>query len=104
MGLKVNKIYSSADNREGETFDHRKGNTDIVVLLNNGKKYIASFFTYENIEKIRRQNQQSGDFMNGTYFCNKNMVKVEECSLKTIELLVQHLIDEGEFIEVFKQL
>jgi hypothetical protein len=104
MEFKVKRIHLTAESGETGTFDPRLGNTDVVVFLENGKKYIASFFSYANIEQMRLQNQATGNFLNGSYFWDQNMVLVEECTLKIIEPVISDLIDEGNFQEAFKQL
>jgi hypothetical protein len=42
--------------------------------------------------------------MDGLYFWEKNTVIVEECTSATIEMIVRHVIDEGELQEAFKLL
>lgn len=103
MGLEIKKIYLSTEDPEDNSFNHRES-TDVIVLLENGIKYVASFFTYANIEEKRCQNKQSGEYLDGLYFWDKNLVLVEECTLKTIEQVIQNLMDEGEFQEAFKRL
>ncbi len=103
MDLKVKKIYiPNQDYEEVTTVD--PGSADVIVLAESGSKYVASFFSYDDIEEKRRQNKRNGEYLDGLYFWDKNMVIVEECSPKTIQKVVQHLIDEGEFQEAFKLL
>jgi hypothetical protein len=104
MELKVKRIHLTADGEETSTFDTKSGNTDVVVFFENGKKYIASFFSYANIDQMRLQNRKTGNFLNESYFWDQNMVLIEECSLKIIETVINDLIDEGNFQEAFKQL
>ncbi len=103
MGIKVKKIYLPSENQLGDSLDYM-GSTDVIVLSENHKKYVASFFTYANIEEKRRQNMKSGEYLDGLYFWDKNMIIVEECTLNTIQRVIDNLIDEGEFQEAFKQL
>lgn len=93
----------SAETPEDNSFNDRES-TDVIVLFENGKKYVASFFTYANIEEKRCQNKQSGEYLNGLYFWDKHMVLVEECTLNNIEQVIQNLMDEGEFQEAFERL
>jgi hypothetical protein len=104
MEVIVKNIYITAYNGNNDTFNPKKGNTDVIVSLESGKKYIASFFAYDNIDELRLQHQLNGDFLYGSYFWNKNMILVEECSLEFIEPVVQDMIDEGNFQEAFRQL
>jgi hypothetical protein len=104
MELKVNRIYLTAESCSENNFDPKNGSTDVIVFLENGKKFIASFFTYASINEIRRKHQKNGNFLNGAYFWDKRMVLVEDCSLKFIEPIVKDIIDEGNFQEAFREL
>jgi hypothetical protein len=104
MNFKVKRIHLTAESGNTSTFDPRLGNTDVVVFLDDGRKYIGSFFSFANIEQMRLQNQATGNFLHGSYFWDQNMVLVEECSLRFIEPVINDLIDEGNFHEAFKQL
>jgi hypothetical protein len=52
-------------------------NTDVIVTLADGARYVASFFTYENIESLRRRNQETGECSAGKYFWASNMVLID---------------------------
>ena len=104
MELKVDRIYLTAQGSPENNSDPKNSSTDVIVFLENGKKYIASFFAYANINEIRRKHKKNGNFLNGAYFWDKNMVLVEDCSLKMIEPVVKDIIDEGNFREAFREL
>jgi hypothetical protein len=87
-----------------DTFDARRGNTDVIVCLDNGTKYIASFFAYANIEEMRHQHQFERSYLNGDYFWDKNMILIEECSPQAIESVIHDIMDEGNFQTAFRQL
>ncbi len=57
MELKVAKIF----NHENRNIDHIES-ADVIILPENGSKYVTSFFTYENIEEKQYQNKQCGDY------------------------------------------
>ncbi|MBC8487237.1 MAG: hypothetical protein H8D45_14505 [Bacteroidetes bacterium] len=92
-----------SDNTE-INYDPKTGNTDVIVILEDGRKYNASFFAYANINKIKLQHQKDGSYLAGSYFWDKNMVLVEDCSMNIIEPVVNDLIDEGNFQEAFREL
>ena len=94
----------SSDFESLNSINKNKGTTDVVVQLENEKKYIASFFSYNYVNEIRREHMKNGEFLNGNYFWKKNMVLVEDCSVNIIESVVKDLIDEGDFEEAFKEL
>jgi hypothetical protein len=102
--IRVEKIFITAERQSKDSSDQNNENTDVIVVLADGHKYTASFFTYTYIEKVRNINKLTGDFLNGIYFWGKNMVLVEECSPEVIKPVVKDIIDEGEFSEVFRML
>jgi len=104
MEFKVNKIHLTADDIHDNNYDPKKGNTDVIVFLDNGKKYIASFFAYANMYEIKLHHQKNGCFLHGDYFWDKNMVMVKDCSLEIIKPVVKDIIDEGNFPEAFREL
>ncbi len=103
MSLEINKIYLSTDNEEVEC-KAKEGNVDVVVVLSNNKKYIASFFSYANIFELSDQHQKEKSYLNGNYFWNKNMVLVKSIDKQLITCVVNHLLNEGDFVDVFKQI
>lgn len=104
MEVTVKSIHLTALDGDNEAYDPRKGNTDVIVSLEDGKKYIASCFAYDNIGELRITHQFDGNFLHGTYFWDKNMILVKECSLPSIESVVNDLIDEGNFQEAFREI
>jgi hypothetical protein len=102
--IKVEKIFITAEHQRDNFYNEDDGNTDVIVLTADGQKYTASFFTYAYIEKLRNRNRITGDYLRGRYFWEKNMVLVEDCSFDAINPVVIHIIDEGEFNEVFRHL
>ncbi len=49
---------------EGE-WDLEDDNSDVIVTIENGEKWVASFFTYRNIQTLREKNKASGECMSG---------------------------------------
>ena len=104
MESTVKTIHLTANYGNQNDFDPQRGNTDVVVSLDNGEKYIASFFAYANIEDMRNQHQKDGEFLKVSYFWDKNMILIEECSLTNIESVINDIIDEGNFMNTFRHL
>ena len=102
MKFKIKKVLLTAEMKKDDNGKSISGNTDVIVQLDNGSKYIASFFSYEYIKDVRNKNIKTGAFAKGKYFWDKHMVLVEECSAKVIKPVIQELIDEGEFMDVFE--
>ena len=79
-------------------------NSDIFVELENGEKYVATFFTYQNIEWLRNKNQTTGECLNGKYFWASDMLIIERLDREIIETVVEELIRENEFNSVFTKI
>ncbi len=103
---KVKKIHLSIDKQleYQDEIDYHDTYTDVIVELINQEKYIASFFTYKNLEAQVRQHKETGAFMQGKYFWVNKMLFIENIELETIELVIEDLIEEGNFELVFKRI
>jgi len=93
---------------ESEAWDPKVGphsetnnNTDVSVEFEDGSVYGAVFFTYENIEDLRKKNKKTGECLNGRYLWARNMIIVESISRKEIEEVIAHLIEESKFLSIF---
>jgi len=103
-------LTAEAGNVSGES-DYSNYNTDVIVLIEQednhcnlvAVKYVATFFTYDNIEELKAIHHKSGEYLNGKYFFFKNMVLINNCSKNNITEVVNHLIEEGDFSEVFRR-
>lgn len=110
MDFKIKELYLSAELEfDDGSRDYSMGNTDVIVLMeredeNEEKtiiKYAASFFAYDNILALKHQHQQSGAYLKGKYFHAKNMLLIDEWSPESVRAVIEDLIEEGDFWEVF---
>lgn len=110
MDLKIKEFYLSAT--LGNTIQREQyyyGNTDVIVLMEevtaSGEKritkYVASFFAYKNIAELKCKHEKTGAYLNGKYFYSKNMLLIDEWSWESVRTVIEQLIEEGEFLEVF---
>lgn len=112
MCFSIKKIYLSEEPDEGDPEGQKNFNTDVIVLTEEEDeeneivlvKYVASFFTYSNLHDLQVRHEKTGEYLNGKYFYAKNMVLVNECSVSKIEVIIRHMIDEGEFREAFRKI
>ena len=113
MCIKIIDIFLTTELRNvNETNDYNYDNTDVIAQVevddNYGKKrkakYIATFFTYHNIFEMKTEHHKSGEFLNGKYFFFKNMVIIDNRSKENIVEVVNHLIEEGDFMEIFSRI
>ncbi|MEM7510095.1 MAG: hypothetical protein AAF388_04120 [Bacteroidota bacterium] len=100
----IENIFFSMDYSPIGIIDKNPLSTDVIVDLDNGIRYMATFFTYGAISRIANENEISGEFLEGTYFYSNNMILIDVCSKEQVTRVIHHLIDEGEFSFVFKSL
>lgn len=104
MSLKIQQLFVIAEQLESNIVNDKFNYSDVIVYLENGEKYIASFFTYASIKRLRKRHQKTGEYLNGIYFHVPNMLLIDNCSKENVNKVVLFLIDEGDFKEVFKKI
>ena len=57
-----------------------------------------------NIFELSEQHRKEKSYLNGNFFWDKNMVLVKSIDKHLITCVVNHLLNEGDFIDVFKQI
>lgn len=96
-------VWIEAEQWAIEEWDFHNDNTDVIVEFEDGTRWGATFFTYGNITKLVEKNKATGECLNGKYFWSSDMLLVDEISRKSIEEIIQHLIRQGEFYNIFTQ-
>lgn len=76
-------------------------NSDVIVEFQDGKRFIASFYTYKNIEWLRNKNKKTGECLGGRYFWGSDMILVEKINRTEIEEIIEHLINDDNFEAIF---
>lgn len=99
---KVQNIWIEAE--EWSTgWDPVDSNTDVMVDLDDGSRWIASFTSYKNIETLTRKNRQTGENLAGAYFWDSDMILIDETSRKGIEEVIEYLMKENKFSWIFRK-
>lgn len=90
-----------AEEWENDEWDTEDENTDVKVTFSDRTVWMATFFTYKNIQTLREKNKKTGECMNGTYFRASDMVLIDIVSRDRIVEVIDYLIDTGEFESAF---
>ena len=77
-------------------------NVDVIVTLTDDTKYVASFFTYENIRTLTEKNRSTGELLNGKYFWASDIILIDRVDRESIEKVIADLIKENYFDQAFK--
>ena len=79
-------------------------NSDVIVTFNDNTRFVASFFTYENIEHLRQKNKRTGECLDGRYFWASDMIIVDRINRKEVEEVIDSLIEDNYFTLVFNKI
>ena len=79
-------------------------NSDVIVTLENGERYVATFFTYQNIEWLKQKNQKTGECLSGKYFYATDLILIDKLNREEVINVVNHLIKENEFLTSFDKI
>ena len=55
--LEITSIWFESDNWQNP-YDENDSNMDVIFTLNNGTKWVSTFFTYQNILSLARKTRQ----------------------------------------------
>ncbi len=99
--MRIEQVWLEAEDWEPGEWIPADCNSDVGVTLADGTTWIATFFTYQNIETLRKANAESGDCLGGAYFWATDIVLIDEITRERVTEVVNHLIAEGEFELIF---
>ncbi len=88
---------------EGE-WNPQDDNSDVIVTFDSGEKWIASFFTYANIQSLTAKNRSTGQCLHGAYFWANDMILIDELTRPRIQTVIYDLIEAKEFESVFDRI
>ncbi|AYK08760.1 hypothetical protein [Brevibacillus laterosporus] len=97
----VKEIWINVEQSEDKNYDIYDNNVDVMVTLSDNSKWVATFFTYENIKTLQQKNKKTGENLKGAYLWTSDMVLVDNVSRKRIEEIINHLINEDDFKYIF---
>jgi hypothetical protein len=76
-------------------------NSDVIVTFESGERWVATFFSYQNILSLREKNRETGECLGGKYFCATDMILADEVSRERIEEVVAEMLNQKEFETFF---
>ncbi|WP_234410368.1 hypothetical protein [Caldalkalibacillus mannanilyticus] len=101
---KLDKYSVWIESEEINDLEKYDNNTDVIVRFDDGSRWIASFFTYENLNTITKKNHNSGELLFGKYFWSSDMIFIDEISRQRIEEVIKELLDNHNvFVRVFSR-
>lgn len=79
-------------------------NSNVWVYFDDGTRWCATFYTFRNIEMLRKKNEQSGELLNGKYFVADHMILIDRLTKGDVESVVNDMIEAKEFDHYFELL
>jgi hypothetical protein len=87
-----------------QVWDPSTDNIDVEVILADGSRFGATFFTLENVRRLFHKNRVTGECAGGTYLWAADMILVEKLTMAAIQKTVEDLLNSGEFSSAFSKL
>lgn len=75
--------------------DPEDDNVDVYVHFEDGRSYIATFFTLRNIQNLMEKDRRTGENDGGAHFWATDMVIVRRLDPETVRLAVEDIIAHG---------
>ena len=82
-------------------FDISNNNVDVVIEMVDGKTYISTFYTIDNIKTLMSNWKNSGEHDAGSHFWAKDSVLVDSLADENIIRVINYLVDSNEIYEFY---
>ncbi|MDN5201003.1 hypothetical protein QQ008_06515 [Fulvivirgaceae bacterium BMA10] len=102
--IDIKEIWIEAEEWVEGEWNYENDNTDVIVTLTNGERYIGSFFTYSNICTLTDKNMKTGENLSGKYLWASDMILIDRCSRTDIEKVIYELMEQGELTSIFSKI
>ena len=76
-------------------------NVDVFVRLSDGKNYVATFFTIDNIRSLMERYSKTGECLEGHYFWASDMIIVSDLTQNSIAETIEDLLRTDRFHKAF---
>ena len=101
--VSVVEIWIEAEEIE-ERRDGYDDNSDVIITLDDGSRWGATFHSYQNIQTLIDKNRATGECLSGSYLWSVHMILVDRIARDRIEAVITDLITDGTFKTAFEQL
>ena len=101
MNTQKYSIWLEAEEWAAGEWTPRDDNTDVIVTFEDGARWVASFFSYQNILSLAEKNRHTDECLGGKYLVATEIILVDEVTRQRIEEVVADLIRRDEFEKHF---
>jgi hypothetical protein len=106
MKTEITEIWIESKHTEGPIIGGKEftdDNVDVIVTFSDGKRFVGSLFTYDNIKTLTEKNRRTGELLSGKYFWASDLILIDRVDRKSIEAVIEDLIKEGYFHTAFRE-
>lgn len=103
MNGAIKKISLTA-HLDNSLVDYENLNTDVIVQFDNGDQYIATFFSFKNLEGMLEEHKHSEDYLSEDYYKVLDAVLINDFKDRKLLSVIEHMMVEGDFQVVFKKI
>jgi hypothetical protein len=100
----IKKISLTAEELGHAPLDYADLNTDVIVRFADGDEYVATFFSFRNLEAMFAENRMEQEQHAEPYYKILNAVLVESLQKSKLLPVIEHMIVEGDFQVVFRKI
>jgi hypothetical protein len=83
--------------------DPNDDNVDVFVEFASGERFVATFFTLDNIKSLMAAHRETGECAHGLYLWSTHMIVVDRLTRVNVERVVADLLGSGEFTSAFEK-
>ena len=104
MNGTIKKISLTAGHLDNALEDYEDLNTDVIVQFDNGDQYIATFFSFKNLEGMLEAHKHSEEYLSEDYYKVLDAVLINDFKDRKLLRVIEHMMVEGDFQVVFKKI
>ena len=102
--MNIKKIWFEFDEWE-DGFNEDDENADVHFELDDGSKWCAEFYTYQNLISISEKNRQTGECLSGEYFYAEKPIFISKMDKELIISVLNDIINtESDLSSVFTKI
>ena len=81
--------------------DPNDDNVDVTVVFENGDRYVATFFSLQNLASLMEHYEETGECAGGLYVWSTNMIVVSRLTRDNVRRAIADLLENEEFASAF---
>lgn len=97
------EIWIEAEEWEPGAWEPANDVTDVMVTLDDGTRWIASFCAFGHLATLRQNCAENGENLGGRYLWASDLILVDDTSRPSVEAIVADLIDRDDLTSAFRE-